>query len=146
MDCSPAMAAGPALNPMAQTQDANARIIRNKSAWVWPQAPQLTEPMREEIKTKSSSQKSLETVAPNSAERSLREALQDRARRQALRAEGIVLHTDDVDEQGQLKERKLTPLLEKAANQARTHLAGLSDADMSMLDQAVFMAAISASS
>jgi hypothetical protein len=76
--------------------------------------------------------------------KSVHQALQDPARRQALQAEGIALRTNDLDEQGRLveRDRKLTPLLEAAANKALTHLAGLSDADMSRLDRAVFMAAI----
>jgi hypothetical protein len=109
---------------------------------VLPTSPQLIGPMRAEIKTKNRGQKSTENLALNHIEASVRHALQDPALRQALQAQGIVLHTNELNEQGQLKERKLTPLLEAAGNKARTYLAGLSDADMSPLDQAVFMTAI----
>jgi hypothetical protein len=109
---------------------------------VRPTSPQLIRPMRAEINIKSSGQKSMENLALNRIEASVRHALQDPALRQALQAQGIVLRKNELNEQGQPQERELTPLLETAANKALTHLAGLSDADMAPLDRAVFMAAI----
>jgi hypothetical protein len=109
---------------------------------VLPTSPQLIDPILKEIRKKPEYQKSRQERALKRIEESGRYALQDPALQQALRARGIVLHRNELNEQGQPKQRELTPLLEAAANKALAHLAGLSDADMPALDRAVFVAAI----
>jgi hypothetical protein len=109
---------------------------------VLPTSPQLIDPILEEIRKKPKYQKNRQERALKRIEESGRYALQDPALQQALRARGIVLHRNELNEQGQPKQRELTPLLEAAANKALAHLAGLSDADMPALDRAVFVAAI----
>jgi hypothetical protein len=112
---------------------------------VRPTSPQLIDLRQAEIKTKNDrSNINFQNKTLIIIKESAREALQNPTLRQALQAEGIALYTNDLDAQGRLveRERELTPLLEAAANKASTHLAGLSDADMSRLDRAVFMAAI----
>jgi hypothetical protein len=111
---------------------------------VCPTSPQLLVPMQEETAKKKGEQKRVENIARTRIEESAREALRNPAQQQALQDKGIALRTNDLDAQGRLveRDRKLTPLLEAAANKALTHLAGLSDADMSRLDRAVFMAAV----
>jgi hypothetical protein len=112
---------------------------------VRPTSPQLIDLRQAEIKTKNDrSNINFQNKTLIIIKESACEALQNPTLRQALQAEGIALYTNDLDAQGRLveRERELTPLLEAAANKASTHLAGLSDADMSRLDRAVFMAAI----
>jgi hypothetical protein len=98
----------------------------------WPErptTPELMEPLRARIAARStSSQRSLQGRALNRVEQALQQALQSRQRRQALQEQGISVGSS-----------QMTPVLEQFERQARVHLHGLSDDDMSPQDQAFFM-------
>jgi hypothetical protein len=108
-----------------------------------PASQELLNTLHVQIAAKNSEyQRSNEGRALSRVQQSLQEALQDPQRRQALQRQGISLHAHGVDTQGQpvSRQRQLTPLLEQTAHQALVHLQGLSDADMTRLDRAFFMA------
>jgi hypothetical protein len=115
-----------------------ARALRHR-----PASQELLNTLQAQIASKNSEyQRSNEGLALNRVQQSLQEALQAPQRRQALQRQGISLHAHGVDPHGQpvSRQRQLTPLLEQAEHRALVHLQGLSDADMTPLDRAFFMA------
>jgi hypothetical protein len=109
-----------------------------------PTTPELLEQLREQNAATNRTQRSEQTSALNRVLPALRQAVQDPQRTQALEGLGISLRSHGLDAQGQpvSRQSQLTPLLEQAERRAREHLQGLSNADMTPLDRAIFTAAI----
>jgi hypothetical protein len=75
---------------------------------------------------------------------SVRHTLRNRVEQQRLQRLGIKLHSDDVGQDGRVQRRPatLTPFFERAEREALECLEGLTDADMSLENQAILMTGV----